>query len=213
MQRPSHLDLALADRSKACELDQHALALVPSQILLALPRTPGGKSFEGTEPFGQKCRIECPGNALRASPALAVRIAGMRSEVAGVTRQERDSLERDAPASERVGNRPEGASGKARPFVDDDVMRIRVNRVGREFDLTREWIAAWPHGNWCGCAEGRRDNRPERRADAANADHARRSAQPELPRGFGIGLRINRIERESFGQAQFDALGQIRSGR
>ena len=104
-----------------------------------------------------------------------MRLACLRAEIATVAWHERNALERNAAALQRVGNRAERASGKARAFVHDDVVGTGRDRLGRKIHLAGEGISKRPDGERRRRVERCRNDRSEGRPNAADSDDPRRT--------------------------------------
>ena len=143
-------------------------------------------------------------------PALRRGSAGMRSARAGLR----------APRSQSA-TAPNELPDWPGTFVDDDVMCLAIEQASlerrhrqppgaRTDRRTAERVTG-------GCrVERGGDDRTERRPDAADADHPRRSDQAEPPRRLDIGFRIDGVEGEALGRLQlhgFRSIGNLRHRR
>ena len=95
-----------------------------------------------------------------------------------------------------------------RAFIDNHVMRVAGKQLAlqlrRDRNLSREWIAVRPKRDWWWSIQRRGRHCGERRADAADADHARRRGQLQPARGLDVSFRIDRVISETLGRTQLD---------
>jgi len=101
------LQLLCADSAKPRKLEQHRPTEMHGKELAPFPWATSRELLQRPEHLEEKASIELSGNALRTTPALTMSIAGPRSEIAAVARQEGNLLQGNAALLEPVRNRSE----------------------------------------------------------------------------------------------------------
>ena len=122
-----------------------------------------------------------------------------------MARNESDTFERHSARLEPVGDGTEGATGQTGSFVDDDVVHLRRDDLGRQFDLPRERISEGAGRLREGRIQSCRHDCAERRPDASNADHPGGTGQAQLARGVDIRFGVHGVECKAFRQPKLDA--------